>query len=248
MGKLDGRIAIVTGGSRNIGQEICVLLASEGATVNIFDVGSTEETLEKIKAIGGKAEAYTVNVANSSEVNAVVDEIRAKYGRIDILVNNAAVLTVHENLLTVTDEIWEREIAINLTGTFYCCRAVAAGMIEQKYGKIINISSLGGDTGRLNASAAYSSSKGAVAALSRSMAKSIAKYGINVNTVCPGLIATDIVKNYSEEQMEKLLQEVPYTRQGVPTDVANAVLFLASPDSDYVNGARLQVNGGSWMG
>lgn len=248
MGKLDGRVAIVTGGSRNIGQEICLLLAAEGAIVNIFDVGSTEETLNKILEAGGKAESYTVNVADSAQVNSTVQTIREKYGRIDILVNNAAVLTVHENLLTVTDEIWEREININLTGTFYCCRAVAEGMIEQEYGKIINISSLGGDTGRLNASPAYSASKGGVAALSRALAKSIAKYGINVNTVCPGLIATDIVKNYSPEQMEKLLGEIPYTRQGEPKDVAHAVLFLASPESDYVNGARLQVNGGSWMG
>lgn len=248
MGRVEGKIAIVTGGSQGLGKAISMRLAEEGAFVNIFDVNNAEPVVEEVRNMGKNAEAYRVNVANNKEVADAVNKIIDKHGRIDILVNNAGVVSAHENLLSVTDEIWDREIAVNLTGTFYCCRAVLAKMIEQKSGKIVNISSIAGDTGRPQTSPAYSAAKAGVYGLTMSMAKSVAKHGINVNAVCPGVILTGIHESYPKEALDKLISEIPYNRPGKPLDIANAVLFLSSEESDYITGTRIRVNGGSWMG
>lgn len=248
MGRVKDKIAIVTGGARGIGKAICLKLAEEGAEVNIFDVADYSNTIEEIKQNGGNATGYTVDITDSSSVNKNVAEIIERNGTVDILVNNAGVVSTHENILSVTDEIWEREINIDLTGTFYCSRAVLAKMISQKSGKIINISSLAGDTGRIQTSPAYAAAKAGVYGLTMSIAKSVAKHGINVNAVCPGIMLTEITKSYPPDILEKLLSEVPYTRGGKPEDIANAVLFLACNESDYINGTRIRVNGGSWMG
>jgi 3-oxoacyl-[acyl-carrier protein] reductase len=248
MGRVEGKIAIVTGGSQGLGKAISMRLAEEGAFVNIFDVNNAEPVVEEVRNMGKNAEAYRVNVANNKEVADAVNKIIDKHGRIDILVNNAGVVSAHENLLSVTDEIWDREIAVNLTGTFYCCRAVLAKMIEQKSGKIVNISSIAGDTGRPQTSPAYSAAKAGVYGLTMSMARSVAKHGINVNAVCPGVILTGIHESYPKEELDKLISQIPYHRPGKPLDIANAVLFLSSEESDYITGTRIRVNGGSWMG
>lgn len=248
MGRLEGRIAIVTGGAQGLGKEISKQLAEEGAFVNIFDLGDATSTVKEIEEMGNKAKSYVVNITKQDEVDAAIQEILNTHGRIDILVNNAGVVSAHENLLSVTNEIWDREIAVNLTGTFYCCRAVTGPMIEQKYGKIINISSIAGDTGRPQTSPAYSAAKAGVYGLTMSMAKNLAKHGINVNAVCPGVVLTGIHDSYPKEALDRLLSEIPYVRGGKPLDIANAILFLASEESDYITGTRIRVNGGSWMG
>ncbi len=248
MDRVKNKVAVVTGGARGIGRAICLKLASEGAVVNILDVNDSEETAESIRSIGGDAETYIADIRDSDRLEGIIRDIHAKWGRIDILVNNAGVVSTHENILTVTNEIWDREIGINLTAMFYCCRAVLGRMIEQKSGKIVNISSLAGDTGRLHTSPAYAAAKAGVYGLTMSMAKSAAKHGINVNAVCPGIMLTDITKAYPKEDLDKLLAEVPYPRGGRPEDIAETVLFLASQESDYINGTRIRVNGGSWMG
>lgn len=247
MGRLKDKVAIVTGGARGIGRAISLRLASEGATINIWDVLDASETVKMIEDAGGKAKYTKVDITDSNSVNENVDAIVKEFGSIDIMVNNAGVLSNHENLLTVTDEIWAREITVDLTGTFYCCRAVAKYMIEQQSGKIINIGSLAANTGRYSTSPAYSAAKAGVLGLTRSVAKTVAKHGINVNAICPGIMRTEITDTYDPELLEKLFSEVPYPRGGKPEDIAGAVLFLASSDSDYINGETLRVNGGSFM-
>ncbi len=248
--KLKGQVAIVTGGAQNIGRAISTTLAREGASVYIFDVNLdvARVTAEEIaKSTGSKCVAYKVDISSSKEVNETIGRIIEAEGRIDVLVNNAGVLTNHENLLTVTDEMWAREIGVTLSGAFYCSRAVLGKMIEQKRGKIVNIASIAGETGRPSTGPAYSAAKAGVLGLTRSTARNVAKYGINVNAVSPGVVLTSIHDNYPKETIEALLAQVPYSRGGVPQDIANAVLFLASEESDFINGVKLSVNGGSFM-
>ncbi len=248
MGRVKGKIAIVTGGAQGLGEAIALRLAEEGALVNIFDIIEAKDLVNKIQDSGGQSNSYIVDITNNEEIEEAVARIIDRHGQIDILVNNAGAVSAHDNLLTVTDEIWDREIAINLTGTFYCSRAVLGQMIKEEKGKIINISSIAGDTGRPQTSPAYSAAKAGVYGLTMSMARSVAKYGINVNAVCPGVILTGIHDSYPKEELDRLLSQIPYVRGGKPLDIANAVLFLASEESDYITGSRIRVNGGSWMG
>jgi 3-oxoacyl-[acyl-carrier protein] reductase len=250
MGRVDERIAIITGGGHGIGKAISLLLAREGASVFILDVDleNAAAVSDEIMKTGRKSKAFKVDVSNSLQVNEAVNEIARDCGGIDILINNAGIITSHENLLTISDEAWDKEIAIDLTGAFYCTRAVLKYMMEKHYGKIINMASIAADTGRMQASAAYSAAKGGLIGLTMSVARSAAKYGINVNAVCPGIIMTGILDCYPKEVLDGLIKEIPYPRMGTVEDVANAVLFLASGESDYITGSRVRVNGGTWMG
>ncbi len=248
MGRLKSNIAIVTGGARGIGRAISVKLAKEGALVYIFDIGDCGWTLEEIAQNGDYAKAFNIDITNSIDVENAINDVIELHRGIDILVNNAGVVSTHDNILSVSNDIWDKEISVNLTATFYASRAVLGKMIEQKSGKIINISSLAGDTGRVQTSPAYAAAKAAIYGLTMSMARSVAEYGINVNAICPGIMLTDITKAYPEDVLDRLLSEVPYPRGGTPEDIAEAVLFLASQGSDYINGAKIRVNGGSWMG
>jgi 3-oxoacyl-[acyl-carrier protein] reductase len=250
MGRVDERISIVTGGGHGIGKAICQLFAKEGANVFILDVNLENATAvsNEIRKTGRKSRAFKVDVSNSSQVNQAVGEIARDCGRIDILINNAGVVTSHENLLTISDEAWDTEMAVDLTGAFYCTRAVLRHMMDKHYGKIINMASIAADTGRVQASAAYSAAKAGLIGLTMSVARSVAKYGINVNAVCPGIIMTGILDCYPKEVLDGLVKEIPYPRTGTVDDVANAVLFLASCESDYITGSRIRVNGGTWIG
>lgn len=250
MPRLDSRVAIVTGGGRGLGESISLTLAREGANVSVFDINinEAERVAAKIKALGRNSKAYKVNIASSTQVNETIDEIIRENGKVDILVNNAGIISTHDTPMTVTDEIWEREMGVNLSGAFYCCRAVLPAMMKQSYGKIVNISSIAGDTGRPAASASYAASKAGIYGLTMSLAKFAAQYGINVNAVCPGVILTGIHDSYPKEVLDRLVSEIPFKRKGTPDDIANAVLFLASAESDFMTGTRLRVNGGSWMG
>lgn len=248
-GRVDGKVTIVTGGSSGLGKAIVMRLAEEGAKVYIFDIADSEQVIEEAGKKGYKVNALKVNIANKDDVVVSVNEVLNREDHaIDILINNAGIISNHENLLTVTEEIWNKEIGVNLTGAFFCSQAVMQGMIDQKYGKIVNISSIGGDTGRPSASVSYSASKAGIYGMTMSIAKTVAKHGINVNAVCPGPILTGIHDSYPPEVLEGLLKEIPYIRGGTPEDIANAVLFLSSGESDYITGARIRVNGGAWMG
>jgi NAD(P)-dependent dehydrogenase (short-subunit alcohol dehydrogenase family) len=219
-----------------------------------MNMEEAEQTAMEIEELGRKAIAMKVDVTNSTEVNEATQEVLKGFGKIDILVNNAGIAGVAPTLLELSDEQWAREIGVLLTGVFYCTRAVLKHMIGRRSGKIINISSIAGELGRPITSAGYSAAKAGVLGFTMSVAMSVAKYGINVNAVCPGIIIGEIHKAYSDEQLEALQSDIPFSRGGLkgirgkPQDIADAVLFLASSESDYITGTRIRVNGGSLMG
>ena len=247
MGRVENKVAIVTGGAKGLGRVVALRLAKEGAKVSIFDLTCCEEALADIVNAGAMADGYLVDITDSVAVSRAIQAVIEKQGSLDIMVNNAGVASSHEDLRTVTDELWDKEIAINLSGAFYCCRAAYAQMLKQKSGKIINIASIAGDTGRISTSPAYSAAKAGISGLTRSIAKNAAKHGINVNAISPGVVLTGIHDSYPKEDLDQLLSEIPYVRGGQPFDIANAVLFLAGSESDYITGVTLQVNGGSFM-
>lgn len=213
-----------------------------------------EQTAKEVRGLGRKSLAMKVDVTHSDEVTGAAQQVIREFGKIDLLVNNAGIVSSQSTILELSDERWAEEISVNLTGTFYCTRAVLKHMIERRSGKIVNISSLVGETGRPFTSASYAASKAGVLGFTMSVAKSVAPYGINVNAICPGIIITELHQAYPPEQVEALLTGIPLCRGGVkgqhgrPQDVADAVLFLSSSDSDYITGTRIRVNGGFLMG
>jgi 3-oxoacyl-[acyl-carrier protein] reductase len=191
------------------------------------------------------------DVTISSEVDKASQRVLREFGQIDILVNNAGVvLGGTETVVDLSNDQWDKEIAVMLTGTFYCTRAVLPDMIERRSGKIINISSLAARVGRPGVAASYCAAKAGILGLTISVAQSVAKYGVNVNAICPGLILTEIHRSFPAETLAKLQSNIPLSRGGLEgvhgraEDIANAVLFLASGESDYITGTCLNVSGG----
>lgn len=250
-GKLEGRVAIVTGASRGIGEAIAFELAREGAVVaacSTKEEGSRPIADAVIKA-GGKAKAYGVDVSDSSRVDEVVKSVIADFGRVDILVNNAGI-TRDMLLMRMTDEDWDRVIDVNLKGTFNFIRAVSRPMMKNKSdgtipagGAIVNITSVVGIMGNPG-QANYTASKGGVIALTKTVAKELGSRGVRCNAVAPGFIETQMTESLPEEVKTKFMENVPLKRFGKPADIAKAVSWLVSDDSSYVTGQILSVNGG----
>lgn len=244
MARLDHKVAIVTGAARGIGQAIAVKLASEGADLALCDVQKEwlAETAGKVTALGRRAECYAVDVSNGEAVQAAVGEIEKTFGRIDILVNNAGI-TRDSFLVRMSEQDWDAVLNVNLKGAFLFTKAVARPMIKQKSGVIVNIASiigLIGNAGQCN----YSASKAGMIALTKSVAKELASRGIRANAVAPGFIQTQMTEKLPEDIRKKMQEAIPMGRLGVPEDVANVVLFLASDESSYVTGQVLSVCGG----
>ena len=246
--KFKDRVAIVTGGARGIGRAIATSFLKEGAKVAIID--SDKERLETVKKQMGKEnKEVTVipcDITKSSEVNGMVDKVRKRFGRIDILVNNAGIIR-RGTIESVTEEDWDRVIEVNLKGTFNCCKAVAGIMKQQGYGKIINVSSIAGKMGDITSAPGYGPSKAGVDALTKTLARQLAQYGINVNGVAPHAIETEMNAQWSEDRRKEIIASIPLGRLGKPEDVANAVLFLASDEASFITGEILDVNGGALM-
>ena len=246
--KLKDRVVIVTGGARGIGRAIALSFVREGAKVALVDVD--KEKLEVLKnEIGkekGKVIAIPCDITKSAEVKAMVNQVQKAFGRIDILVNNAGIIR-RGTIETVTEEDWDRVIEVNLKGTFNCCKAVAAIMKQQGYGKIINVSSIAGKMGDITSAPGYGPSKAGVDALTKTLARQLASYGINVNGVAPHAIETEMSAQWSEERRKEIIASIPLGRLGKPDDVANAVLFLASDEASFITGEILDVNGGALM-
>ena len=246
--KLKDRVAIVTGGARGIGKAIALSCLREGAKVAIID--SDKERLEMLKKEMGKEKREVTvipcDITKSSDVNGMVDQVQKAFGRIDILVNNAGIIR-RGTIETVTEEDWDRVIEVNLKGTFNCCKAVAGIMKQQRYGKIINVSSIAGKIGDITSAPGYGPSKAAIDALTKTLARQLAQYGINVNGVAPHAIETEMSAQWSEERRKEIIASIPLGRLGKPEDVANAVLFLASDDASFITGEILDVNGGALM-
>lgn len=244
---LQGKIAIVTGAARGIGEAISFKLAAEKANVILCDVDSSvTETAERIKKqTGSENLSFIVNIVNLTEVEEMVKKTIEKFGRIDFLINNAGI--TRDNLIVrMTEKEWQDVLDVNLKGAFNCIKVVSKEMIKQKYGRIINISSvvgLMGNPGQAN----YSASKSALLGLTKSLARELASRNILVNAIAPGFIKTRMTESLPEQQKKKLLEMIPLGRFGEPEEVANLVLFLCSDESSYITGQVISINGGMYM-
>ncbi|PHS32054.1 MAG: beta-ketoacyl-ACP reductase [Alkaliphilus sp.] len=246
--ELKGKNALVTGGSRGIGRAIALALAKEGANVVINYASSekrAQEVVEEIEKYGVKAIALKANVANWVEVDEMAKRIESELGSIDILVNNAGI-TKDNLLIRMKEEDWQDVININLTGVFICTKAFTRKMIKQKYGKIINISSVVavvGNAGQSN----YCASKAGIIGFTKAIARELGGKGICVNAIAPGFIQTDMTNVLPEKIKEDMSKQIPLRRFGTDEDVANLVSFLASEKSNYITGQVIHVDGGMGM-
>lgn len=241
---LTGRVALVTGASRGIGRAIAVRLAACGAS--IAGVARTleglEGTLQAIRAAGGIAEGFAADVASSADVQRVVDEVEAKFQRIDVLVNNAGV-TRDGLVLRMEDKAWDEVLDTNLKGTFLFSRTVGAIMMRARFGRIINISSVSGLMGNPG-QANYSASKAGVIGFSKTVARELASRGITVNVVAPGFITTDMTNVLPDKVKTEVKERIPVRRLGTPEDIADLVCYLAGPAAGYITGQVIAVDGG----
>ena len=245
---LAGQVALVTGGSRGIGKAICLELASLGANVAVnyaSNAAKAQEVVAEIIEMGREAIACGFDVSQPQSVADGVKEIVSTFGKIDILVNNAGI--AKDGLLVRTSESdWQRTIDINLSGCFYCAKAVAKSMMKSRYGRIVNVSSVIGEMGNAGQTA-YAASKAGIFGLTKSLARELGGRNITVNAVTPGFIETDMTSSMSPEQIESLQQSIALGRLGSAKDVAKTIAFLSSPDSAYITGQVLGVNGGMHM-
>ena len=245
---LQGKCALVTGGSRGIGRAVCLELARQGARVAVNYAGNAaaaEETVKACEALGAEAFAIQADVADAAASEAMVKEVLARFGRLDILVNNAGV--TRDGLMPMMKEAdWDAVLDTNLKGAFHCMKAVYRPMMKQKYGRIVNLSSivgLRGNAGQAN----YAASKAGIIGLTKSLAKEFGSRGVRVNAVAPGFVRTAMTDAMSEEMKEKAFEAIALKRFAEPQDIAKAVMFLASRDAAYITGHVLAVNGGLYI-
>ena len=244
MAQLEGKVAIVTGAARGIGQAIALKMASEGADLALCDLQQDwlADTAGKVTALGRKALCYAVNVSSGDAVTAVVGQIAKDFGKIDILVNNAGI-TKDGLVIRMSEADWDAVLDVNLKGTFLFSKTAARFMMKARYGSIVNIASivgLIGNAGQCN----YSASKGGVVALTKSLAKELASRNIRANAVAPGFIHSKMTEVLPEDVKKRMWEAIPLGRFGAPEDVANTVVFLASDAAAYVTGQVVNVCGG----
>lgn len=247
----EGRVAIVTGAGseRGIGRETANYLASLGATVVIADMNmeGAQAAAEAIRADGGRALAVLLNVTDERSVKMMVERVVEELGRIDVLVNNAGI-TQPISTADMTLDDFNRIIAVNLNGTFLCSQAVIPVMARNKYGRIVNLSSVSGKRGGgVYGGSHYSAAKAGILGFSKALAREVVDQGITVNSVCPGLIATDIRKGLSDEKERAIWETIPMRRPGTTREIAYTIAFLASEEAGYITGEDIDINGGSHM-
>ena len=244
---LTNQVALITGGARGIGREIALVFAKAGADLALFDVmpEPLEQTAQELRALGRRAEGVTVDVTDGKQVEAGVAKVLDKLGRIDILINNAGI-TRDGLLIRMDDAQWDRVLAINLTGTFLCTRAVAKHMLKARRGRIVSIASIVGLIGNPG-QANYAASKAGIIGLTKAVAKELASRGITCNAIAPGFIKTEMTEALPEPAKQRLLEAIPMGTLGEPLDVAQAALFLVSDAARYITGHVLVVDGGLAM-
>ena len=242
---LKGKVALVTGAVRGIGKAIALKLAKCGADVVVNYNGSADkaaQVVEEIKELGVKAIAYKANIADFEETQTMMKDIVAQFGRIDILVNNAGI-TKDNLILRMKESEFDDVININLKGTFNCLKHVSKIMLKQKYGRIVNISSISGVNGTVG-QVNYSASKAGVVGMTKTLAKELGSKGITVNAIAPGFICTEMTEVLKDDYKEKILEGIPVKRLGQTEDIANAVAFLVSDEASYITGQTIMVDGG----
>ncbi|MBI2854066.1 MAG: 3-oxoacyl-ACP reductase FabG [Chloroflexi bacterium] len=250
MERLAGKVALVTGSARGIGKVIAMTFAGEGADVVVNDIRASEaeKTAQEIKQLGHKAIAITADVSNKEQVKNMMQSAMQQLGKLDILVNNAGT-PGRATLLDMSEEVWDRVVDVNLKGVFLCTQAIAPHMIERKYGKILNISSIEGMGGSAKSSSNYTAAKAGVIQMTKTHARELGAYGINVNCVCPGGIITEGTFNgRSPEAVEKhkanVVEHACLARLGDAREIASLVLFLVSDESSYVTAQNIACDGG----
>lgn len=243
MGRLDGKVAIVTGAGRGLGKGIAVKLAEEGAAVVVGDVieENAKTCAAEINAGGGRAIPFIANIAKEEDVSAIYEAAVKEFGKIDIVVNNAGINrdgTLHK----MSNDQWDAVIAVNLTGTFYMMREAAKRMRDQGSGRIINIASMSwmGNFGQSN----YAASKAGIVGMTKTATRELAKKGITCNAICPGFIDTDMTRGVPEKTWDLMISKIPAGYAGKPADVGNLIAFLASDEAAYINGQVIDVSGG----
>ena len=244
---LQGKVAIVTGAAQGIGRAIAEVLAQAGADIVVADLdpSRSKDTVASVEQLGRKALNVKVNVAETADSKAMVDQVLKEWGKIDILVNNAGI-TRDGLLLRMKEEDWNLVLQVNLTGTFNCIKAVLLSMTKQRYGRIVNIASVVGVMGNVG-QANYAASKAAVIGLTKTVAREYASRSITVNAVAPGFIDTAMTQGLSVEVKDMLRKQIPLGRLGTAADVGAAVRFLVSDEAAYITGHVLHVNGGMLM-
>lgn len=244
MKRLADKVAVITGGADGIGKATALRFSAEGATAVIWDMNEEKGTklCEEIRSEGGKADFFKVNVADYQQVESTAAEVLAKFGKIDILINNAGI-TRDASLKKMTPELWQQVIDVNLSGVFYCTKAISPFMADRGYGRIVTTSSvvgLYGNFGQTN----YVATKAGVIGMTKTWARELGRKGVTANAVAPGFISTEMVALMPENVLASMREKVPLGRLGKPEEIAAAFVFLASDEAAYVNGAVLSVDGG----
>jgi len=242
--RLQDKVSIITGSGRGIGRATAFKFAAEGARTVVCDLNqaSVDSVVAEIRAHGGEASGFVVDVTDRSSIDAMVAAVKATYGRIDTLVNNAGVVQ-DARMVNMTDEQFDKVIDVNLKGTFNCAKSVIDTMLMQQSGVILNASSIVGIYGNFGQTN-YAASKFGVIGMAKTWAREFGRKGIRANAVCPGMIETDIIKDIPEKVLQGMIAKVPVGRLGKPEEIANTYAFLASDEASFINGAVIEVSGG----
>lgn len=249
MRRFEGRVALVTGAAGGIGQAVCRRLASEGAAIAASDLKAelVSSLVDNLRAEEARALALGLDVRDKASARAAIDATVREFGRLDVLINNAGIFA-QTSLLDIEPERWDALMAINLRGVLLCSQAALETMIaDGRGGAIVNLASLAGQVGGVVAGADYAASKAGVVALTKSLAKVAARYGIRVNAVNPGVIDTAMPAQFPPEARAKMIEDTPLKRMGRPEEVASAIAFLASDDASFITGTTLDINGGLYV-
>jgi 3-oxoacyl-[acyl-carrier protein] reductase len=248
---LKEQVALITGASSGIGRATAEAMAGQGARVGVNyckNQAGAGQAVEAIRKAGGEAMVIHADVTRSTDVQAMVKAVRERWGRIDILVNNAGDLIARRTLADMTEEYWDQIMALNLKSAFLCVKAVWEEMAARRSGCIVNVTSIAGRNGGGPGAAAYAAAKGGLLTYTKGLAKELAPHGIRVNAIAPGVIRTPYHERYSApELMQKFTASIPLGRAGTAEEVADVIVFLASPAARYITGETVEVNGGMWM-